>query len=96
MGDVRCEGEICAIELVEDFATRKPFPPGRRIGFHVCKAARAHGLLTRNIGDVLVLMPPFCMTAAELDQAAGALWTALCEVLPAPGRLHPLNGRRIG
>ena len=85
VGDVRCEGGICAIELVEDFATRKPFPIARRVGFNVCQAARQHGLLTRNIADVLVLMPPFCITPAELDQAVDSLWKSLCESLPAPG-----------
>jgi adenosylmethionine---8-amino-7-oxononanoate aminotransferase len=82
VGDVRCEGMICAIELVKDFATRERFPIGERIGFRVCEAARKHGLLTRNIGDVLVLMPPYCMTPAQIEQAAQALHTALQEILP--------------
>ncbi len=83
VGDIRCEGLICAIELVEDFATRRPFPAGRRVGFRVCEAARKYGLLTRNIGDVLVLMPPYCATDAQLAAAAEALWQGLTEVLPA-------------
>jgi adenosylmethionine-8-amino-7-oxononanoate aminotransferase len=81
VGDVRCEGLICAIELVEDFETRRSFPPAQRIGFRVCQAARKHGLLTRNIGDVLVLMPPYCATEAQLTAAGDALWRALEEVL---------------
>ena len=85
VGDVRCEGGICAIELVEEFATRKPFPPGRRIGFRVCQAARQHGLLTRNIGDVLVMIPPFCISQAEIEKAFDALWTGLVEILPFQG-----------
>jgi adenosylmethionine-8-amino-7-oxononanoate aminotransferase len=83
VGDVRCEGMICAIELVEDFATRRRFPVERRVGFHVSEAARKHGLLTRCVGDVLVLMPPYCVTDAQLSQAADALWAGLGEVLPA-------------
>jgi adenosylmethionine-8-amino-7-oxononanoate aminotransferase len=83
VGDVRCEGMICAIELVEDFASCRRFPAERRAGFHVSEAARRHGLLTRCIGDVLVLMPPYCVTDAQLAQAVEALWRALVEVLPA-------------
>jgi adenosylmethionine-8-amino-7-oxononanoate aminotransferase len=83
VGDVRCEGGICAIELVEDFATRSPFPLAQRAGYRVCQAARQHGLLTRNIGDVLVIMPPFCIDEAELDKAFEALWIGLLEILPA-------------
>jgi adenosylmethionine-8-amino-7-oxononanoate aminotransferase len=84
VGDVRCEGGICAVELVEDFATRRPFPVGRRVGYRVCEAARQHGLMTRNIGDVLVLMPPLCITPEQIDQALDALWSGLREVLPLP------------
>ncbi len=82
VGDVRCEGMICAIELVEDFATRRRFPADRRIGWQVCEAAKKHGLLTRPIGDVLVLMPPYCTTDDQLRSAVEALWLALNEVLP--------------
>jgi adenosylmethionine-8-amino-7-oxononanoate aminotransferase len=82
VGDVRQEGMICAIELVEDFATRKPFDPARRIGFQICRAATKHGLLTRPIGDVLVLMPPYCVSRRQIDSMVNALWAGLREVLP--------------
>jgi adenosylmethionine-8-amino-7-oxononanoate aminotransferase len=81
VGDVRCEGMICAVEIVEDFATRRRFPVEKRIGFRVSEAAGKHGLLTRCVGDVLVLMPPFCTTEAQLAQAVEALWRALGEVV---------------
>jgi adenosylmethionine-8-amino-7-oxononanoate aminotransferase len=83
VGDVRQEGLICAIELVRDFESREAFPFDQRIGHRVCAAAQKHGLLTRPIGDVLVLMPPYCTTPAQLRQMVEALWLALVEVLPA-------------
>lgn len=82
VGDVRSEGGVCAIELVRDFATRAPFPVEQRVGYRICQAARKHGLLTRNIGDVVVLMPPLCTSAQDLAKAADALWAGLEEVLP--------------
>jgi adenosylmethionine-8-amino-7-oxononanoate aminotransferase len=82
VGDVRQEGTILAIELVEDFATRRPFDPARRLGAAVCERARAHGLLTRPVGDVLLLMPPYCATDDELERMATALLRALRETLP--------------
>jgi adenosylmethionine-8-amino-7-oxononanoate transaminase len=81
VGDVRQEGLICAIELVRDFATQQPFDFAERIGHRVCEAARAHGLLTRPIGDVLVLMPPYCVSEDQLTQMVEALWLGLKEVL---------------
>jgi adenosylmethionine-8-amino-7-oxononanoate aminotransferase len=82
VGDVRQEGLIGASELVADFKTRAPFPFAERIGPRVCEAARKHGLLTRPVGDVLVLMPPYCATEDQLAAMAEALWRGLCEVLP--------------
>ena len=81
-GDVRQEGLIAAVELVEDFDSRRPFAFTERIGHRVCEAAKRHGLLTRPIGDVLVLMPPYCTTEEQLDAMIEALWRALNEVLP--------------
>ncbi len=82
VGDVRREGTICAIELVADFATRARFDAAARIGFRVCEASRDFGLITRPIGDVLLLMPPYCTTRKQLEQAVDALWRALNVVLP--------------
>ena len=82
VGDVRQEGLICAIEIVADFASRRSFPFTERIGHRICEAARKNGLLTRPVGDVLVLMPPYCVTESQLAQMVEALWFGLCEVLP--------------
>jgi adenosylmethionine-8-amino-7-oxononanoate transaminase len=82
VGDVRQEGLICAIEIVRDFATRQPFPFADRIGHRICEAARAHGLLTRPVGDVLIIMPPYCANRDQIMKMAEALWFGLNEVLP--------------
>jgi adenosylmethionine---8-amino-7-oxononanoate aminotransferase len=85
VGDMRQEGLICAVEIVRDFATRQPFPFTDRMGHHICEAARTHGLLTRPIGDVLVLMPPYCTTEDQLARMVEALWLGLNEILPTSG-----------
>jgi adenosylmethionine-8-amino-7-oxononanoate transaminase len=82
VGDVRQEGLIAAVELVDDFATRRPFPFAERVGHRACEAAKKHGLLTRPVGDVLVLMPPYCSTEAQIDRMVEALWHGLNEALP--------------
>ncbi|GAB4164460.1 MAG: adenosylmethionine--8-amino-7-oxononanoate transaminase [Terrimicrobiaceae bacterium] len=50
-------------------------------GWRVCFAARNHGLLTRNILDTVVLMPPLCITPEQIRQAARALEMAIREVI---------------
>jgi adenosylmethionine-8-amino-7-oxononanoate aminotransferase len=82
VGDVRQEGAILAIELVADRTTRAPLLAANRTGHKVCQVAREFGLLTRPIGDVLVLMPPYCTTDNELEKMVDALLLALNKVIP--------------
>jgi adenosylmethionine-8-amino-7-oxononanoate aminotransferase len=46
----------------------------------VCIQARRHGLLTRPIRNVVVLMPPLCITMAQLSKAVEALRASIAEV----------------
>jgi adenosylmethionine-8-amino-7-oxononanoate aminotransferase len=46
----------------------------------VCIAARGHGLLTRPIRNVIVLMPPFCITPPQLSTAIKAIRNSLVDV----------------
>ncbi|PAW80164.1 MAG: adenosylmethionine--8-amino-7-oxononanoate transaminase [Verrucomicrobia bacterium Tous-C9LFEB] len=83
VGDIRQDGFILGIELVEDFATRKPFPFERRIAYHVSERAKQYGLLARGAGNVLILMPPYSTTKEQLEKMVEALYRGLCEELPA-------------
>lgn len=78
LGEVRQCGFIAGIELRQE--NGEPFPPARLTGARVCQAARKHGLLTRPIRDVVVLMPPYCITKAQLVQAVEAVAVAVAEV----------------
>jgi adenosylmethionine-8-amino-7-oxononanoate aminotransferase len=51
-----------------------------QLGADICMAARRHGLLTRPIRNVIVLMPPFCITPSQLQQAVQAIGAAITEV----------------
>ena len=46
----------------------------------VCIQARRDGLLTRPIRNVVVLMPPLCITMAQLNKAVEALRASITEV----------------
>jgi adenosylmethionine---8-amino-7-oxononanoate aminotransferase len=58
--------------------------PDLTLGAKICLAARKHGLLTRPIGNTLVLMPPLCVTLDEIERMVAALRAALAEVIAAP------------
>src|SRR6266513_2215292 len=50
----------------------------------VCRRARDYGLLTRNIRETIVLMPPLCITDGQLERAVSALTEAICHAARQP------------
>ena len=68
VADVRQWGMMVGIELAEDVPTRRPYPPGKRIGKQVILEARRRGVMLRPLGDVIVLMPPLSTSKAELEE----------------------------
>jgi adenosylmethionine-8-amino-7-oxononanoate aminotransferase len=72
VGAVRQCGLVAGIELVADAATGRPYPWAERRGARACAEARKHGALLRQLGDVVVLMPPLSISLAELDGLAAA------------------------
>jgi len=73
VGDIRQVGLIAGIELVRNWQTREPFNLAEQAGIRVCEAMARRGVLTRPIGNVIVLMPPYCTTRRQLRQMVSAL-----------------------
>ena len=81
VGDIRQEGCVAGIELVQDWRTRKPFDLRTRVGIRVCESMARRGVLTRPVGSVIVLMPPYCTTKAQVHQMVRALNDSIKEVM---------------
>lgn len=81
VGDVRQEGLVAGIELVRDWRTRAPFDLRERAGIRVCEAMASQGVLTRPVGNVIVLMPPYCTTPIQVRTIVRALYDAIEETL---------------
>jgi adenosylmethionine-8-amino-7-oxononanoate aminotransferase len=77
VGDVRRVGLVIGVELVRDWRTREPFDLRERAGIRVCEAMARRGVLTRPVGNVIVLMPPYCTTPAQLRRMVSALHDAI-------------------
>ncbi len=77
VGEVRRRGFMVGVELVKDRATKEAYAFAERLGFRVCLAARAHQVLIRPLGNVLVLMPPLSLTADEARLITRALGDAI-------------------
>ncbi|MDB6022272.1 MAG: bioA [Pedosphaera sp.] len=84
IGDIRQVGLVAGIELVKNWRTREPFDLRERAGIRVCEAMAKRGVLTRPIGNVIVLMPPYCTTPAQVRQMVTALAQSVEEVLQCP------------
>ncbi len=79
VGDIRQRGLMVGIELVKDRETREPFPPERRTGHRVILAARKRGVILRPLGDVVVLMPPLCISREELETLGRITYESICQ-----------------
>ena len=81
MGDIRGKGLMCAVEIVEDKAEKRPFPAAAKVGPRVLRAALERGLLSRVKGDSFVLAPPVVITHEQLDRSVAILAEAVDAVL---------------
>ncbi len=80
IGDIRQVGLVVGIELVKDWRTRAPYDLRERVGIRVCEAMAKRGVLTRPVGNVIVLMPPYCTTIAQARRIVTSLDEAIREV----------------
>jgi len=81
VGDIRRVGLVAGVELVRDWRAREPFALRERAGIRVCEAMARRGVLTRPIGNVVVLMPPYCTTTAQARRMVNVLRDSVAEVL---------------
>jgi adenosylmethionine-8-amino-7-oxononanoate aminotransferase len=70
--EVRQRGLMAGIEVVPQ--------PGRYAGVEICERVRAHGVILRSLGDVVVWMPPLSVTSQDLEVLERATLAALAEV----------------
>jgi len=70
VGDVRYIGLFSALELVIDRRTRRPFPP--EVMQEIGRFLRDQGLFTylnaSNLGTLIFVVPPLCITLPQLDE----------------------------
>ncbi|WP_119300640.1 aspartate aminotransferase family protein [Dongia deserti] len=82
VGEVRGEGLLCAVELVEDRDKRRFFDPAKKVGPQAAAALLKRGVIARAMpqGDILGYAPPLCLTRQEADTIVMATRDAIEEV----------------
>jgi adenosylmethionine-8-amino-7-oxononanoate aminotransferase len=92
VGDVRGRGYLIGIELVQDRASKEPFPPERALSQALGREALAAGLIvypcSGNVGgtrgDTVIVAPPFNASEDELAELIGRLTKAIGRALVTP------------
>ncbi len=67
VAEVRQTGMVLAIEMVQDRASKTPWPWQERRGLTVYQHALSRGALLRPLGNVVYLLPPYVITPEQID-----------------------------
>jgi adenosylmethionine---8-amino-7-oxononanoate aminotransferase len=70
--DIRQRGLMIGVEL-------GPYEYAQQMGARVCAAIRKRGVILRPLGNVIVMMPPLSITAAEIDRMVEAARASIVE-----------------
>jgi len=89
VGDIRGRGLFLGVELVQDKATRQPFPRASKVAGRLKKTAQDNGLIcypdsgTKDgyDGDHVMLAPPFILPEAAIEELVDKLATSIDQVL---------------
>ncbi len=84
VGDIRQAGLMVGIELVAQKTGKVPYPLEQRMGLQVCQEARARGVLLRPLGDIIVLMPPLCISSDQIDLLIQTVRESIQRVTRSP------------
>ena len=77
VGDAETCGFVAGLVLVQDKATRQPFPEELAVGM-ICRGhCFGNGLIMRAVGDRMIIAPPLTMTRAQIDELLGLIRQAL-------------------
>jgi len=82
VGEVRGEGMLAALELLENKEELKFFDPSKKIGIQVATNLLKEGVIGRAMphGDILGLSPPLCLNKSEVNIIISSLKKSLDKV----------------
>jgi adenosylmethionine-8-amino-7-oxononanoate aminotransferase len=88
LGDVRGLGLMLGIELVQDQASRQPFPVEAGVAFQLARACIEQGAVIYpgqggadgQVGDHALVTPPLTISSAQVGELVGAIDRALTDV----------------
>ncbi|MFF2287778.1 adenosylmethionine--8-amino-7-oxononanoate transaminase [Peribacillus butanolivorans] len=91
VGDIRQRGLMIGIEIVKDRQTKEPFTIQENIVSSIIQNARENGLIIRELGPVITMMPILSMSEKELDIMVETVYRAIQEVSIHKGLIPAAN-----
>jgi adenosylmethionine---8-amino-7-oxononanoate aminotransferase len=80
VGDIRQCGFLAGIELVKDRRTKREYLASEKIGVKVIMEARKLGLIIRPLSDIIVIMPPLCISSVDLSGMLDIIYRSIKKV----------------
>ena len=83
VGEVRGEGLLCAVELVQNRSSRTFFDSSKKVAASVVAEMMKQGVIARAMpqGDILGFAPPLCITREEVDTVVSVTRQAVEKTL---------------
>ena len=86
--EVRGKGILRGVELVEDAATLRPFPAGRKLGAALKRTALANGVILRIDPDWFAVAPPLIANESDIDEMCDLIEKSLADALALVGKAN--------
>ncbi len=85
VGEVRGVGLVAALQLMRDKASRTPFAADELAAIHCREALWDLGLISRAVGQSMVLSPPLVISRSEVDETVDKMKSGLDAAAAAFG-----------
>ncbi|PJN87654.1 adenosylmethionine--8-amino-7-oxononanoate transaminase [Bacillus sp. mrc49] len=87
VGDIRQRGLMIGVEIVKDRHTKETFSLQENVVSGIINKARKNGLIIRELGPVITMMPILAMTEEELNAMVDTVYRSIQEVAIEKGLL---------
>lgn len=83
IGDIRGEGMLCAVELVENRENHQFFDPTKKVAANIVAQMLKQEVIARAMpqGDIIGFAPPLCLTKVEADKIVEVTKKAVEETM---------------
>ncbi|MCK1994809.1 adenosylmethionine--8-amino-7-oxononanoate transaminase [Peribacillus muralis] len=91
VGNIRQRGLMIGVEIVKDRQTKETFSLQENVVSEIIMKAREYGLIIRELGAVITMMPILAMSEEELNTMVDTVYRSIQEVAIDKGLIQTAN-----